>query len=81
MMHVTDNYVTLPLSRHVYASRMSIPKSALFTALSVSPTQPDAIEGMLRVANYINEMQRISEMYSSLFDSMLKDSGLNEVSV
>ncbi len=48
--------------------------------LSPCPS-PDAIEGMLRVATYINEMQRISEMYSSLFDCMLKDSGLSEVCV
>ena len=34
---------------------------------------------MMKVADYINEMQRISEMYFSLFQSLLKDSGLAEV--
>ena len=58
----------------------------LTTALSMrnwlfgSIIHTDAIEGMVRVADYINEMQRISETYSSLFDSMLKQSGLSEVS-
>ena len=40
----------------------------------------DAVDGMVRVADYINEMQRISETYSSLFDDMIRNSGLAEVS-
>jgi len=40
----------------------------------------DAVDSMVRVADYINEMQRISEVYSSLFDDMIKESGLAEVS-
>ena len=44
------------------------------------PFDTDAVDGMVRVADYINEMQRISETYSSLFDDMMKNSGLAEVS-
>ena len=40
----------------------------------------DAVEAMTRVANYINEVQRVSETYSALFDTILKESGGAEVS-
>lgn len=39
----------------------------------------DAVEAMTRVANYINEMQRVSETYSALFDTILRESGGAEV--
>ena len=39
----------------------------------------DAIESTDRAANYINEMQRVSEMYSSLFDDLLRESGMADV--
>ena len=39
----------------------------------------DAIESTDRAANYINEMQRVSEMYSSLFDGLLRESGMADV--
>ena len=35
---------------------------------------------MTRVANYLNEMQRVSETYSALFDTILRESGGVEVS-
>ena len=34
---------------------------------------PDVVEGMACVANYINEMQRVSETYSSLFHTILSE--------
>ena len=34
----------------------------------ILPPPTDVVEGMTHVADYINEMQRVSEMYSSLFD-------------
>ena len=40
----------------------------------------DAVEAMTRVANYLNEMQRVSETYSALFDTILRESGGVEVS-
>lgn len=48
--------------------------------IPVSHVCIDAVDSMIRVADYINEMQRISEVYSSLFDDMIKESGLAEVS-
>ena len=41
----------------------------------------DAVEAMTRVANYLNEMQRVSETYSALFDTILRESGGVEVSL
>ena len=34
---------------------------------------PDVVEGMACVANYINEMQRVSETYSSLLHTILSE--------
>ena len=51
-----------------------------FGSFLTPPLDTDAVDGMVRVADYINEMQRISETYSSLFDDMIKNSGLAEVS-
>ena len=33
----------------------------------------DVVEGMTQVANYINETQRVSEVYSCLFDTILAE--------
>ena len=33
----------------------------------------DVVEGMACVANYINEMQRVSETYCSLFNTILSE--------
>lgn len=39
----------------------------------------DALDNMVRVADHINEMKRISDMYYSVFEAMLRESELTEV--
>ena len=39
----------------------------------------DAVEAMSRVADYINEVQRLCETYGTVLDSFLKDQALLEV--
>ncbi|KAL5457455.1 hypothetical protein EMCRGX_G034715 [Ephydatia muelleri] len=41
----------------------------------------DAIESTDRAANYINEMQRVCETYSSLFDGLLRESKMSDYGV
>lgn len=59
---------------------MHVTQFLTFDSFMTPPFNTDAVDGMVRVADYINEMQRISETYSSLFDDMMKNSGLAEVS-
>ena len=40
---------------------------------------PEVIISMDQVARYINEVQRVSEIYAHLFDELLQQSGLAEV--
>ena len=39
----------------------------------------DALEAMTRVADYINEVQRLCETYGTVLDSFLRDQTLPEV--
>ena len=39
----------------------------------------DALEAMTRVADYINEVQRLCETYGTVLDSLLKNQALLEV--
>ena len=39
----------------------------------------DALDNMVRVADHINEMKRISDTYYSVFEAMLRESKLTEV--
>ena len=39
----------------------------------------DALEAMTRVADYINEVQRLCETYGTVLDSFLRDQALPEV--
>ena len=39
----------------------------------------DAVEAMSRVADYINEVQRLCETYGTVLDSFLKEQALPEV--
>ena len=44
-----------------------------FLSVAVFSDMIDVVEGMACVANYINEMQRVSETYSSLFHTILSE--------
>ena len=41
----------------------------------------EAITAMTQVARYINEVQKVSELYAHLFDDLLLKSGLAEVTI
>ena len=46
---------------------------------SLSTITVEAITAMTQVARYINEVQKVSELYAHLFDGLLLKSGLAEV--
>ena len=69
----TDEREQLTGDQHTYCCTY---RQILYTSYSLTI---EAITAMTQVARYINEVQKVSELYAHLFDDLLLKSGLAEV--